>query len=80
MRHVLAHKFVQGTPEAEALLATGDAYLVEHTDRDGFWGDGGNGSGRNVLGELLMQRREELGGGRRVAKPENYLRDAPGLH
>lgn len=27
--------------------------LVEHTNRDSYWGDGGDGSGKNVLGKLL---------------------------
>jgi predicted NAD-dependent protein-ADP-ribosyltransferase YbiA (DUF1768 family) len=34
--------------------------LVEHTARDSYWGDGGDGSGRNRLGHLLMQLRAEL--------------------
>ena len=42
------------------LLATGDATLVEHTGNDHYWGDGGDGSGRNMLGRILMQVREEL--------------------
>lgn len=79
MRHVLAAKYVPGTPEAAALLATGDAYLVEHSDRDSFWGDGGDGSGRNMLGNLLMEQRAALGGAGVVAKPANYLKDAPTL-
>jgi len=42
------------------LLDTGDAILVEHTERDSYWGDGGNGSGRNQLGKTLMKVREVL--------------------
>ncbi len=34
-----------------------DARLVEHTDNDVFWGDGGDGSGHNMLGRLLMEQR-----------------------
>ncbi len=56
----LRAKFTQH-PELHAqLLATGDALLVEHTHLDHYWADGGDGSGRNRLGELLMQVREEL--------------------
>lgn len=80
MKHVLAAKYLPGTPEAAALLATGNAYLVEHSARDSFWGDGGDGSGRNMLGTLLMELRANLGGTGVVAKPANYLRDAPTLH
>jgi ribA/ribD-fused uncharacterized protein len=48
------------------LLATGDALLVEHTENDCYWGDGGDGSGKNVLGRILMQVRDEM---RRSMKP-----------
>ncbi len=37
-----------------------DARLVEHTNNDVFWGDGGDGSGHNMLGRLLMELRAEL--------------------
>ena len=42
------------------LLETKDCKLVEHTKNDKFWADGGNGSGQNKLGILLMKIREEL--------------------
>jgi hypothetical protein len=42
------------------LLGTGEAVLVEHTANDSYWGDGGDGSGKNRLGALLMQVRAEL--------------------
>ena len=45
---------------AQILLRTGDAALIEHTKNDKFWGDGGDGSGENKLGILLMQVRSEL--------------------
>jgi N-glycosidase YbiA len=41
-------------------LATGDAKIVEHTENDAYWGDGGDGSGQNKLGQILMEVREEL--------------------
>lgn len=34
--------------------------LVEHTDRDSYWGDAGDGSGVNMLGKLLMRVRERI--------------------
>jgi N-glycosidase YbiA len=34
--------------------------LVEHTARDSYWADGGNGQGKNRLGVLLMRLRDEL--------------------
>jgi len=34
--------------------------LVENTANDHYWGDGGDGSGKNMLGKILMQVRDEL--------------------
>lgn len=53
-------KFSQHAELTELLLSTGDAPLVEHTGNDSYWGDGGDGRGRNRLGQILMQVREEL--------------------
>jgi len=60
MRTALDAKFAQHEELAALLLATGEAAIVEHTERDSFWGDGGDGSGKNILGKLLMQIRDEL--------------------
>jgi ribA/ribD-fused uncharacterized protein len=60
MREVVLAKFTQHEELRELLLSTGDATLVEHTENDGYWGDGGDGSGRNMLGRILMSVREEL--------------------
>jgi hypothetical protein len=59
MREALWAKFTQHRKLRESLLATGDAVLIEHT-RNNYWGDGGNGSGRNMLGRLLMETRARL--------------------
>jgi ribA/ribD-fused uncharacterized protein len=64
MREVLRAKFTQHEELRTLLLATGDAEIVEHTENDDFWGDGGDGSGRNMLGRLLMELRSELRGER----------------
>ncbi|HEY1110322.1 MAG TPA: NADAR family protein [Opitutaceae bacterium] len=60
MREALRAKFTQHADLRELLLSTGDARLVEHTTNDSYWGDGGDGSGRNRLGELLMELRADL--------------------
>jgi N-glycosidase YbiA len=60
MREVLRAKFTQHEDLKKILLETGDAELVEHTTNDRYWGDGGDGSGLNMLGKLLMELREEL--------------------
>jgi hypothetical protein len=44
----------------ELLLGTQNRQLVEHTHKDSYWADGGDGSGRNMLGKLLMSVRDEL--------------------
>ena len=60
MREALRAKFTQHPRLFSLLLATGDANLVEHTNNDSYWGDGGDGTGRNRLGELLMELRGQL--------------------
>ena len=47
----------------QLLLSTAGNSLVEHTENDNYWGDGGGGSGLNRLGMLLVELRE------------NYLND-----
>ena len=61
MLTALRAKFTQHPALRELLLGTGKVELVEHTTNDRYWGDGGgNGSGKNRLGHLLMELREEL--------------------
>ena len=63
MTEAVRAKFTQHEDLRAMLLATGDAKIVEHTVNDSYWGDGGDGSGRNMLGQVLMRVREELRGG-----------------
>jgi len=60
MLRVLRVKFGQDEKSASTLLATGTRALVEHTSRDTYWADGGDGSGANHLGRLLQAVRSEL--------------------
>jgi N-glycosidase YbiA len=60
MREALRAKFTQYPELRSLLLATGDARLIEHTENDDYWGDGGDGSGKNRLGYLLMELRAQL--------------------
>jgi N-glycosidase YbiA len=60
MREAVRAKFTQHPELTAVLLGTEDAVLVEHTTNDAYWGDGGNGSGQNWLGRILMEVREEL--------------------
>lgn len=59
MRDAVLAKFTQHPELAEILLATCERRIV-HTANDDFWGDGGDGRGRNMLGQILMSVREEL--------------------
>ena len=52
MREALWAKFAQHASLRSLLLATGDAEVVEHTKNDRYWGDGGDGSGKNRLGQF----------------------------
>lgn len=60
MREAVLAKFTQHSELTKILLDTQDAVLIEHTTNDSYWGDGGDGSGRNMLGKTLMSVREEL--------------------
>lgn len=61
MRLAVQAKFSQHTDLAALLLGTGEAVLIEHTEHDAYWGDGGDGSGANWLGRILMDVRSHLG-------------------
>ena len=60
MLKCLRAKFTQHKDLKQQLLDTGDRKLIEHTSNDSYWGDGGDGSGQNKLGKLLMQVRKEI--------------------
>jgi ribA/ribD-fused uncharacterized protein len=60
MRVALAAKFTQHRELMQQLLGTGEAQIIEHTTNDAYWADGGDGTGRNMLGVLLMELRERL--------------------
>ncbi len=62
MHEAVLAKFTQHADLREMLLATGEAKIVEHTENDAYWGDGGDGKGKNKLGQILVQVREELRG------------------
>ena len=60
MREALRSKFEQHPALQSLLLQTGNAELIEHTANDRYWADGGDGSGKNRLGQLLMELRAQL--------------------
>ena len=60
MRSAVRAKFTQHETLKSLLLSTGEAKIFEHTENDSYWGDGGDGSGKNMLGRILMEIRAEL--------------------
>ncbi len=59
MHRAVMAKFTQHQALRELLLSTGDSEIVEHSQNDSFWADGGDGRGLNMLGKILMQVRDE---------------------
>jgi ribA/ribD-fused uncharacterized protein len=57
MRKCVLRKFQTHVDIRELLLSTGDEQIVEHTVNDKYWADGGDGSGKNMLGIILMETR-----------------------
>jgi N-glycosidase YbiA len=60
MRKAVLRKFEIHTDIREILLSTGDEEIVENSPIDYYWGCGANGSGKNMLGIILMEVREIL--------------------
>jgi ribA/ribD-fused uncharacterized protein len=60
MMTALRAKFTTHEAIKRILLETGNREIVEHTAKDRYWADGGDGTGQNRLGALLMQLRDEL--------------------
>jgi ribA/ribD-fused uncharacterized protein len=60
MEDILRSKFNGNLKVKEVLLSTGNAILRENSPRDSYWGTGGDGSGKNKLGILLMKIRDEI--------------------
>ena len=62
MYKALLAKFTQHKELRILLLLTGERDLIEHTHYDSFWGNGGNDTGLNHLGKMLMNIRSQLQG------------------
>ena len=60
MRLAVFEKFRQNEVIRNILLSTKDAILIEHTYNDRYWADGGDGTGNNMLGIILMETRKLL--------------------
>lgn len=56
----LREKFTQDKSCQDVLLSTDNKQLISHTKFDKYWGDGGDGSGKNKLGQFLMKVRDTM--------------------
>jgi len=57
MTEALLAKFTTHDDIRAVLLSTGDAPMVENSPHDYYWGCGKDGSGKNRLGQLLVDLR-----------------------
>ncbi|MFM7859309.1 MAG: NADAR domain-containing protein [Flammeovirgaceae bacterium] len=58
MMIALRAKFDKYPELKQVLLSTAGNSLVDHRDNDNYWGDAGDGSRLNILGDLLVELRE----------------------
>jgi len=60
MREGVLNKFQTHADIRKLLLGTGDCPIVENAPHDYYWGCGAEGTGKNRLGEILMDVRDEF--------------------
>lgn len=60
MRKAVLKKFQTHDDIRALLLSTGDQDIVENAPGDYYWGCGKDGSGKNMLGKILMEVRQQL--------------------
>ncbi len=60
MRKAVLAKFTQHDDLRLVLLGTGNEEIIEDTTDDDYWGRGSSGSGKNMLGRILMEVRVQL--------------------
>lgn len=62
MKECCLAKFLQHRDLRKQLLETGTAKIIENSPIDFYWGCGNDDTGLNVLGQILMEIRQELRG------------------
>lgn len=60
MRAAVWAKFTTHPVLAALLLSTGDEEIVENAPGDYYWGCGKDGTGKNMLGKILVETRTRL--------------------
>ncbi len=75
METAIREKFRQHPCLRDALKATGDAEIIEASPVNTHWGVGAEGTGKNMLGRIMMKVRDEFRKSfdQSSSKPENRL-------
>ena len=60
MRRAVRRKFETHEDARISLIFTGNAAIIEALPWDYYWGEGRSGKGKNKLGQILMEVRDEL--------------------
>jgi ribA/ribD-fused uncharacterized protein len=60
LKTAVIKKFTSYSNLRDLLLSTGDEELIEANPDDYFWGEGADGTGKNMMGKMLMEIREKL--------------------
>ena len=60
MYDAVYEKFKQNPEICKKLIATGDAYIIEETTKENFWGCGPDYNGQNTYGKILCEVRKQL--------------------
>lgn len=60
MRRAVLEKFKANNYAKKILLSTEDEKIIEKTTKDYHWGCGEDGTGKNILGKILMDTRDIL--------------------
>lgn len=62
LREAVRTKFESYLELEKLLLSTGEEELIEANPDDNFWGEGKDGLGKNIMGQILMEVRAYLRG------------------
>jgi hypothetical protein len=60
MKKCVMEKALQHPEVMDALIRSGNEEIVEDSPIDYYWGCGKEGTGKNMLGKILMEIREEI--------------------
>lgn len=58
MRRAVLEKVIQNKFVFDQLLSTQNLEIIEHTKNDAYWADNGDGTGKNMLGIILIETRD----------------------